>query len=51
MHLGEGVFEVLHLSGTQAQIDIIALFGLGITKPFTFTETQVLKHEPEPNYE
>jgi hypothetical protein len=49
MHLGEGVFEVLHLSRTLAQIDLIALLGLGITKPSTFTETQVLKHEPEPN--
>jgi len=51
MRLGEGVFEVLHLSRTQAQIDLIALFGLGVTEPSTFTETQVLKHEPEPNYE
>jgi hypothetical protein len=51
MHLGEGVFEVLHLSRTEAQIDLIALFGLGITKLSAFTETQVLKHEPEPNYE
>jgi hypothetical protein len=44
MHLGEGVFEVLHLSRTPAQIDLVAFFGLGITKPSTFTETQVLKH-------
>jgi hypothetical protein len=51
MHLGECVFEVLHLPRTQAQIDLIALFVLGITKPSTFTETQVLKHGPEPNYE
>jgi len=51
MRLGEGVLEVLHLSRNQAQVDLIALFGLGVTKPSTFTETQVLKHESEPNYE